>query len=91
MNEKLKQVGKYWGDNHRGMSSYGMIDTAELRPFKGTHPEIVKQWIKNESEQAFEQSPHYELTRRDYRNRIRFRLEDLLNLEISKKHYKALD
>lgn len=91
MNEKLRQVGKYWGDSHDKFDGYGSIDLAELRPFKGNHPKIMKNWLEQEAEKQFSQDPQYNITKRDRRNRIRFWLEDFFRIEISKKHYTALD
>ena len=91
MNEKLMQVGKYWGDSHSVFEGYGSIDLAELRPFTGSHPEVMSDWLSNEAELTFSQDSKYLLSRRDRRNRLRFWLEDKLSLEISKKHYTPLD
>ena len=54
-------------------------------------PRIMARWLETEAELSFSQDPAYELTRRDRRNRLRFQLESLLGIEISKKHYRALD
>ena len=91
MNEKLMQVGKYWGDSHSVFKGYGSIDLAELRPFVGSHPAVMADWLSNEAELTFSQDSNYVLSRRDKRNRLRFWLEDKLSLEISKKHYTPLD
>lgn len=91
MSEKLKQVGKYWGNAHSEFQGYGCIDTAELRPFKGTHPEIMKDWIALEAEHEFVQDRDYRLSYRDRRNRLRFWIEERFGVEISKKHYRSLD
>ncbi len=91
MNEKLLQVGKYWGDSHPVFEGYGSIDLAELRPFTGLHPEVMSNWLSNEAELTFAQDSNYVLSRRDKRNRLRFWLEDKLSVEISKKHYIPLD
>lgn len=91
MAEKLKQVGKYWGSSHQEFKGYGNIDVAELRPFLGTHPQVMKGWIASEAEHIFRQDPGYEISRRDRRNRLRFWVEEKLDIEISKKHYRALD
>ena len=91
MSEKLRQIGKYWSDSHDDFVGYGDIDTAELRPFKGTHPQIMCGWINTEAERSFEQNTTYQLSKRDRRNRIRFWLEDTLDIEISKKHFRRLD
>ncbi|MDC3032841.1 glycosyltransferase [Litorivicinus sp.] len=91
MAEKIKQVGKYWGSDHQNFTGYGNIDIAELRPFEGSHPLIMKLWLENEAERTFHQSIDYQITGRDLRNRLRFWLEDFLSIEISKKHFKAID
>jgi hypothetical protein len=90
MNEKLKQIGKYWGSEHQEFLGYGNIDVAELRPFEKTHPKLMSNWIDHFAEQTFKQNPDYKLSRRDMRNRLRFWIEDLLDVEISKKHYKQV-
>ena len=91
MAEKLKQVGRYWGGSHEAFRGYGSIDVRELRPFKGSHPAVMEDWLASEAETEFSQDPDYRITRRDRRNRIRFWIEDILDLEISKKHYRPLD
>ena len=91
MNEKLMQVGKYWGDSHSVFEGYGSIDLAELRPFNGSHPAVMSDWLSREAELTFSQNSNYVLSRRDKRNRLRFWLEEKLSIEISKKHYTSLD
>jgi len=90
-NEKIKQVGKYWGDEEPNtFSTYGNIDLAEIRPFTGTHPNIVKDWLRTEAELEFEQNPNYKVTLKDKKHRIRFWLDEKLGWDISKKHYHDL-
>ena len=84
---KLEQVGKFWGRSTTAFSGYGNIDAAELRPFSGTHPEIMTTWLKNHAETSFVINPEYRLSYRDRRNRLRFWLEEQLGIELSKKHY----
>jgi glycosyltransferase involved in cell wall biosynthesis len=91
MNQKVQQVGKYWGSVHQTFDGYGMIDLYELRPFLGTHPNIMQKWMLSDAEHSFSQSPNYRVSRRDLRNRFRFWLEDFFGLEISKKHFKRVD
>ena len=91
MAEKLKQIGKYWGGDHKEFTGYGRIDLAELRPFLGTHPKLMKKWLSSDAEKHFSQDADYVLSNRDRRNRIRFWVEDALGIEISKKHFRALD
>ena len=90
-NEKIKQTGKYWGDEEPDtFSTYGNIDLGEIRPFTGTHPQIVQKWIDTEAEQEFKQNPNYKITLKDKKHRIRFWLDEKLGWDISKKHYKDL-
>ena len=91
MAEKLKQVGKYWGGSHEDFLGYGWIDIAELRAFTGDHPSIMEGWLSKEAEHTFSQHPNYSVSKRDLRNRIRFWVEDVFAVEISKKHYLKLD
>jgi len=91
MDEKLKRVGKYWGSEHKSFEGYGYIDLAELRPFNGSHPQVMREWLENEAEKVFTQNPNFKPSRRDIRNRVRFAIEEALTTEISKKHFKAID
>ena len=91
MDEKLKQVGRYWGSKHENFKGYGSIDVRELRSFNGSHPAAMESWLETEAETEFRQDPNYRVTRRDRRNRMRFWIEDILGVEISKKHYQPLD
>ena len=90
-NEKIKQVGKYWGDEKpNAFSTYGNIDLGEIRPFTDTHPKIVQDWLKTEAELVFKQNPTYQVTFKDKKHRIRFWLDEKLGWDISKKHYHDL-
>jgi hypothetical protein len=91
MNEKLSRVRKYWGDSHQPFQGYGSIDYGEIVRFGGTHPDIMSEWLQHNAEHHFEFDREYKPTLRDVRNRLRFWLESHLNIEISKKHFKALD
>ena len=91
MAEKVKQVGRYWGNVDQNFSDYGDIDISELRPFDGKHPAIMSRWLNTEAETNFVQNANYQLSMRNWRNRLRFWLEDKFDLEFSKKHYRALD
>jgi glycosyltransferase involved in cell wall biosynthesis len=87
MQEKVEQVSKYWNSKPPKFKGYGDIDPKSLRIFNGSHPEIMNGWLENSAERDFIPNPGYKLTRRDKRNRIRLKIEDKFNIEISKKHY----
>lgn len=90
MQEKINQVSKYWDHKPAPFPGYGDIDTAVIRPFNGTHPSIMKDWLQTDAEWDFAQSPDYQLSKRDKKVRLKLKIEDALNIEISKKHYKDL-
>ena len=86
--KKVQQVSKYWGDNNPELfTTYGNIDLAEIRPFTGTHPAIIKDWLNNEAETEFIQNPNYKITPRDRKHRVRFWMLEKLGIDISHKHY----
>ena len=90
MAQKVTDVGQYWGDDDAQFDGYGQIDSAVLRPFTGTHPAIMQEWVANEGESNFQPDPSYQLTRRDKKVRLKLAIEDRFGLEISKKHYVDL-
>lgn len=91
MNSKLSQVGKYWGGTHEAFEDYGNIDVAELREFTGSHPRVMGHWLEEEAEKEFRQNASYKLTFKNLKNRLRFWVEKICGVEISKKHFRALD
>ena len=85
---KERQVSKYWGVANQALFiDYGNIDIAEIRPFDGTHPTIIKEWLANEAERNFAHNPKYKITLKDRKHRIRFWLFENLGIDISHKHY----
>lgn len=90
MQEKNQRVGKYWGRNHPLFNGY-QIDPEAIRPFSGDHPAIVKDWLTNEAEKAFEPDINYQPSRRERKHRWVMKLEKLFDLELSKKHFKLIE
>lgn len=92
MNEKGKQVEKYWGNIAGEFSNYGNIDATTVYPFQGTHPLIIHNWLVEKAEKAenFIINPHYNLTGRDRRHRFLSVLERWLNRDFSHKHYRLI-
>lgn len=91
MQEKINQVSQYWNEKPKPFPGYGDIDPAVLRPFKGTHPAIMENWLKEDAEWNFIPNPDYKLSKRDKKVRLKLKVENLLGIEISKKHYKDMD
>jgi len=89
MNNKLKKVGKYWGQKHAIFNKYN-IDPKALKRFEGKHPISIRNWLKEHAEKKFLIDPHYHPTLKDIRHRIVMKLEKLFSLEISKKHFQLI-
>ena len=89
MNNKLKKVGKYWGHKHSQFSKY-KIDPKALKKFEGEHPLIVRSWLKEHAEKTFILDLYHRPSFKDLRHRFVMKIEMLLNLEISKKHFQLV-
>jgi glycosyltransferase involved in cell wall biosynthesis len=87
MNEKTRQVEKYWGGEPQRVY-YGNVDAAILREFIGTHPAVMKEWLDQCAQVRFEVSPDYVLTQKDRRNRLLSHLERVFGWDFSKKHFQ---
>lgn len=89
MNNKLKKVGKYWGQKHSQFNKY-KIDPKALKKFDGEHPLIVRSWLKEHAEKNFILDLYHRPTFKDLRHRFVMKIEMLLKLEISKKHFQLV-
>lgn len=88
MNLKLKKVTKYWKHKFKPVD-YSQIDSKILREFKGTHPKVIQKWLP-EAEGIFKPDPNHVLSKKEKRHRLKAKLEKLLGLDLSKKHYKSV-
>jgi hypothetical protein len=86
MQKKMDQVSKYWSHEPPKMQ-YSQIDARMLSPFTGTHPQLMRHWLRNEAEQHLQVDPNYQLTSRDKRLRLKQRVEQLTGLDLSRKHF----
>ena len=89
MNEKLQRVGKYWGDSHVRFDAY-RIDPQALAPFAGSHPGVVREWLQQEAETAYQPDPMHAPSSKERKHRWMMKLERRFGLELSKKHYSLL-
>jgi glycosyltransferase involved in cell wall biosynthesis len=89
MSEKNQRVGKYWGHDHPLFHGY-QIDPQALSQFSGQHPEIINTWLANEAEKNFTPNPSYQPTKRELKHRWTMKLERILSLELTKKHYRLI-
>lgn len=89
MQKKLNQVSKYWA-HEAPQVRYGQVDARMLAPFNGSHPAIMKEWLRNEAEQQFQVDPNYTLTTRDKRLRFKHWIERITGLDLSRKHFNLI-
>jgi len=88
MQSKLDQVSKYWsGEAPKVVYS---IDPQAVRPFSGSHPACVRDWLALEAEPTFHPDPAHRLSKREKRHRLMMKLERWFNLELSHKHYRLI-
>jgi len=79
------QIEKYWGKKSKKIDC-GEIDPQVLRPFTGTHPAVLQDWLPKDKS-VFEPNPNHVLTKREKKHRLMMKAEKLFGLELSKKHY----
>jgi hypothetical protein len=89
MQAKLDQVSKYWSHGAPTVR-YGNIDPQSLVPYTGTHPALMADWLRDEAEQHFAPDPAHVLTGRERKHRWSMRVERLLGVDLSRKHYKLI-
>ena len=89
MNLKSAEVHKYWDDKPAAVVDYSKIDPQVLRPFTGTHPKIVQDWLPK-ADGLFQANPNHELTSREKKHRRLMKLEKLFGVQFNKKHYRLV-
>ena len=89
MNKKLTQVSKYWG-TPAAIVTYGQFDARALKPFKGTHPQVVQAWLTTSAEQTLRIDPGYRPTGKENKHHLMQRIENFTGLDFSRKHFKLV-
>jgi hypothetical protein len=89
MNLKTAAVQKYWRNRESAGVDYRRIDAAVLRPFTGTHPRVVQDWLPR-AEGLFQADPGYRLSSRERKHRWMLRFEDWFGIRFNKKHYRPV-
>jgi len=90
MHQKVRQVSGYWGKQRDMANPYGDIDSAMIKPFNGTHPAVIEDWLTNTANQEFALNPEYRLSSRDRRQRIKKLIESFTGLDLCKRHHKRV-
>jgi len=88
MNLKSSMVQRYWG-GEAVIVDYSQMDQSIIREFKGTHPEILNDWLPQDAG-IYEVDPNYKPTSKQKKHRIMIIIENLFGLDLSKKHYKLI-
>ena len=89
MREKNNRVGKYWKHDHSLFNGY-QIDPQALNAFTGTHPHLINKWLKNNAEKKFTPNKNHNPTKREIKHRVATKIENLLRVDLSKKHFKKI-
>lgn len=90
MEAKVRATSRYWGSLPPPRFDYGNIDPSALAAFSGDHPRVMREWLEREAATDFQINPDYQLRKHDRKHRVMGRLEKLLGLELSKKHYRLV-
>ncbi len=89
MQKKLDQVSKYWATAAMQIQ-YSQFDARALRPFAGTHPQAVQQWLETGAEQELRIDPAYKPTPKENKYHFMWKIEQLTGLDFSRKHFKLV-
>ncbi len=89
MQAKMDQVSKYWSHGAPTVR-YGNIDAQSLKPYAGSHPAVMKEWLATEAEHHFAPDPAHVLTSRERKHRLSMKVERLLGCDLSRKHYRLV-
>ena len=65
------------------------MDQSIIRPFQGTHPKIVENWLPKDIG-IFEVDSSYKLTQKQKNHRLKIKIEKLFSIDLSKKHFKLV-
>ena len=88
MNLKSSKVQKYWG-REPAIVDFSQMDQSIIQEFNGSHPEIIKDWLPKDKG-LFKADPNYKPSSKQKKHRLMIKLENYLNLELSKKHFKLV-
>ena len=88
MNMKSNKVQKYWSGEAVKID-YSQIDQLIIEEFIGSHPEIIKDWLPQDTG-LYQVDPGYKLTQKQKKHRIMIWFELLFRIDLSKKHFKLV-
>jgi hypothetical protein len=68
---------------------YTDVDPRTLRPFRGTHPAVIRDWLPK-TDRLFQARPDHRLTARERKHRWMMKIEDGFGCDLTKKHYRLV-
>lgn len=86
---KAAAANQYW-EKDVFYSVYGNVDPRAIAPFTGRHPSVVRAWLAEHANPAFEFNPRYRPSRRELKHRLLRPLERRFGLDFSKQHFKVI-
>lgn len=89
-NEKWQSTFLHWTNRPYEYTAYAEIDPKVLRPFTGTHPKAIEEWLPP-AEGLFRANPQHRLTWRERKNRLMMLVERWTGWDTSRKHFIRLD
>jgi len=89
MNLKLASVQKNWTAAPPTVVDYTQVDSATLRSFCGTHPQVVRDWLPP-ADGLFQADPNRRLSAREKKHRLMLKLENWFGVRFNKKHYRLV-
>jgi hypothetical protein len=88
MNLKVSKVQMYWSTKPVKID-YSQMDQSIIKEFKGTHPKVMRECLKNDKG-LYQVDSSYKPTKKQKKHRMMIKLENFFHLELSKKHYKLV-
>jgi hypothetical protein len=85
--QMIQKLTKYWDAPPPPSFDYGRIDPQILVPFRGTHPAVMKDWLAHGAERTFEPMQGYRPSAREKKHRLARKIERLLGVDLSKRHF----
>ncbi len=82
------RIVRYWGAPRKFVDSAD-IDPQVLKPFNGTHPKAIQDWLPP-ADGLFQADPNHKLTARERKHRLMLRLEKWFGWQFRKKHYEQV-
>lgn len=89
MNQRKESVARFWSTKPRRKTVYADIDPQVLRPFAGTHPKVMEDWLPP-AQGLFQVDPNHRLTRRERKHRLMLKLERWFGFQFNKRHYRLV-